>query len=258
MTSQIFEEFPHLLQHRRQLSTRIPRSDTEVDAIIGVKDKPKLALKHDSINDMYSGCSRNPCVMKNADFTISSVIQVQPTIFGDIVEGGMNTSIEEYLPFYKKKESGVDKVNDDNPSRVNKTNDNVNESILAIKDVPLDVLLNKVFQTDIGEKDIKDKSQMQQKALERFNQTHTLIPQDDGNFRFKIKVTRLPDDLYPETVDGVKITNQALSRYYALENRLHAQRNGVLKKGVHERIQALIDDGIIKEIGNWDDHKENS
>ena len=256
VTSQIFEEFPHLLQHRRQLSTRIPRSDTEVDAIIGVKDKPKLALKHDSINDMYSGCSRNPCVMRNADFTISSVIQVQPTIFGDIVEGGMNTSIEEYLPFYKKKESGVDKVNDDNPSRVNKTNDNVNESILAIKDVPLDVLLNKVFETDIGEKDIKDKSQMQQKALERFNQTHTLIPQDDGNFRFKIKVTRLPDDLYPENVDGVKITNQALSRYYALENRLHAQRNGVLKKGVHERIQALIDDGIIKEVGNWDDHKE--
>ena len=69
-------------------------------------------------------------------------------------------------------------------------------------------------------------------------------------------MTRLPDDLYPETVDGVKITNQALSRYYALENRLHAQRNGVLKKGVHERIQALIDDGIIKEVGNWDDHKE--
>ena len=81
--------------------------------------------------------------MKNADFTISSVIQVQPTIFGDIVEGGMNTSIEEYLPFYKKKESGVDKVYDDNPSRVNKTNDNVNESIIGIKDVPLDVLLKK-------------------------------------------------------------------------------------------------------------------
>ena len=118
------------------------------------------------------------------------------------------------------------------------------------------MLLNKVFKTDICEKDIKDKSQMQQKALERFNEIHTLIPQDDGNFRFKIKVTRIPDDLYPETVDGVKITNQALSRYYALENQLHAQGNGVLKKGVHERIQALIDDGIIKEVGNWEDHKE--
>ena len=105
VTSQIFEEFPHLLHHRRQLSTRIPRPDAEVDAIIGVKDKPKLALKHDSINEMYSGCARNPCVMRNVDFTVRSVIQVQPTIFGDIVEGGMNTSIQEYLPFYKKKES---------------------------------------------------------------------------------------------------------------------------------------------------------
>ena len=37
VTAQIFEEFPHLLQHRRQLSTRIPRPNTEVDAIIGVK-----------------------------------------------------------------------------------------------------------------------------------------------------------------------------------------------------------------------------
>ena len=91
--------------------------------------------------------------------------------------------------------------------------------------------------------------------MERFNQTHVLIPQDDGSFRFKIKVTRLPDDLYPENVDGVKITNQALSRYYALEKRLHSQRNGVLKKEVQERVQALIDEGIIKEIGNWEDHK---
>ena len=36
---------------------------------------------------------------------------------------------------------------------------------------------------------------------------------------------------------------------------MHSQRNGVLKKGVHERVQALIDDGIIKEVGNWEDHK---
>ena len=40
VTAQIFEEFSHLLQHRRQLSTRIPRPDAEFDAIIGVKDKP--------------------------------------------------------------------------------------------------------------------------------------------------------------------------------------------------------------------------
>ena len=48
VTDQFFEEFSHLLQHRRQLSTRIQRPDTEVDAIIGVKDKPKLALKHNT------------------------------------------------------------------------------------------------------------------------------------------------------------------------------------------------------------------
>ena len=66
----------------------------------------------------------------------------------------------------------------------------------------------------------------------------------------------MPDDLYPETVDGVMGAYQALSRYYALENRLHSQRNGVLKKGGHERVQALIDDGIIKEVGNWEDHKQ--
>ena len=84
VTAQIFEEFPHLLQHRRQLSTRIPRPDTEVDAIIGVKDKPKLML-NDTNNEINEGCPRNPCVMKNIDDTVKSVIQVQPTIFGDIV-----------------------------------------------------------------------------------------------------------------------------------------------------------------------------
>ena len=114
-----------------------------------------------------------------------------------------------------------------------------------------------VCTTEISEKDIKDKSQLQQKALERFNQAHILIKQEDGSFRFKIKVSRLPDDLYPENVDGVKITNQALSRYYALENRLYSQRNGVLKKRVHDRVQALIDEGIIKEIGKYEDHKED-
>ena len=97
---------------------------------------------------------------------------------------------------------------------------------------------------------------MQRKAIERFDKTHQLVKQEDGNYRFRIKVTRLPDFLFPEMVDGVKITNQALSRYYALEARLHSQRNGVPKKGVHESVQSLIDEGIIKSIGPWDDHKD--
>ena len=46
-----------------------------------------------------------------------------------IVKGGFNNNIEEYLPLRKKKESGVDKINDDYPSHANKTNDNVNESL---------------------------------------------------------------------------------------------------------------------------------
>ena len=140
VTAQIFDEFPHLLQHRRQLSTGIPRPDTEVDAIIGVKDKPKLML-NDTNNEINEGCPRNPCVMKNIDDTVKSVIQVQPTIFGDIVEGGINNAIEEYLPAGKKQGRGVDKIKDEYKKHAKETNDdNTFESILAVRDVPLDIL----------------------------------------------------------------------------------------------------------------------
>ena len=188
VTAQIFDEFPHLLQHRRHLSTRIPGPDTEVDAIIGVKDKPKLMLKDDNTSEINAGCPRNPCVMKNIDDSVKLVIQVQPTIFGDIVEGGINNAIEEFLPAGKKQGRGVDIINEYKNHEKETNDDNTFESILAVRDVPLDILLNKVFETEISEKDIKDKSQLQQKALERFNQTHVLIPQDDGNFRFKINI----------------------------------------------------------------------
>ena len=41
---EIYEEFPHLLDHREYLTAPIPRPSQNVDIIIGVRDKPKLFI----------------------------------------------------------------------------------------------------------------------------------------------------------------------------------------------------------------------
>ena len=105
-------------------------------------------MLEDNNNEINAGCPRNPCVMKNIDDTVKSVIQVQPTIFGEVVEGGINNAIEEYLPGNKqaKQGKGVDIIEECKKHEKETNDDNTFESILAVKDVPLDLLLNKVFK----------------------------------------------------------------------------------------------------------------
>ena len=78
-----------------------------------------------------------------------------------------------------------------------------------------------------------------------------LIPQNDDAHRYMIKLTRLPESLYPLKVEGTKISSSAIGRFYALERRLDHPRNKKLHEGVHERVKSLIADEIMVRVGLW-------
>ena len=61
---------------------------------------------------------------------------------------GINNYIEEYLPVWKKKENRLDKIKDEYTKYAKEIDDDTYESILAVKDVPLGILLNKVYETE--------------------------------------------------------------------------------------------------------------
>ena len=234
VSGDVYEEFPHLLDHRANLSAPIPRKDHEVDAIIGLRDKPKIYVSSKGIGMKFNKC-QTPCFISNLCKN-DDIIEIRKTIFGDIIEGGVNTKI---------KENSVGNEH----SEIEKYNENIEDSLLIAKDVPLDSILERVFKSLINTNESPDRSALQQNAYEDFKKTYKTIPQPNGGFRFQVKVTRLPDSLYPEKVNGEKITKNALSRYFTLENRLWSPRNTPLRKGVFERVDDLIKDKIIVPIG---------
>lgn len=76
----IFKEFPHLLKPRKELSSSIPKPDTVEYAVIGVKDKSKLAVKHVRSPGSLPSYYGNLCIMRNVDFT-KTAFQIQTAIF---------------------------------------------------------------------------------------------------------------------------------------------------------------------------------
>ena len=101
----------------------------------------------------------------------------------------------------------------------------------------------------------EDKSALQKRAHDEFINETERISNHDGTSRYKIKLTRLPEHLYPNKVDGLKISGTAINRFISLENRLQHPRNAKLRSGVHERVNDLIQDGMMKEVGLWEEHK---
>ena len=85
VSSAVLDEFPHLLQHKDNLSAPIPRGPTEIDAIIGVKDLAKLYQTKDSPMD---NC-QDICLMRRAD-SVDSAIEAKRTIFGMILTGSIS------------------------------------------------------------------------------------------------------------------------------------------------------------------------
>ena len=83
-----------------------------------------------------------------------------------------------------------------------------------------------------------------------------MIPNADGGHRFKVKLSRLPEELYPLRVDGIAISGSALNRFFALDKRLNHVRNAKLLKGVHERVESLINDKIMVLIREWEAKKD--
>ena len=79
----------------------------------------------------------------------------------------------------------------------------------------MDILLRKVVEANDDNQPLckEDKSVLQKKAHEDFNAKTERIPNEDGTFRYKIKLTRLPDHLYPPKVDGKKISGMAINRF---------------------------------------------
>lgn len=85
VTSAIFDDYPHLAQHRYNLSAPIPRPDQGVDGIIGLRDLSKLFPKG---QDEMEKCP-DICYMKRADGT-ENVLEARRTIFGTMIYGGVN------------------------------------------------------------------------------------------------------------------------------------------------------------------------
>ena len=99
------------------------------------------------------------------------------------------------------------------------------------------------------------KSALQKREHDEFSNETEWISNQDGTSRYKIKLTRLPEHLYPNKVDGQKISGTTINRFISLENRLQHPRNVKLKSGFHERVNDLIQEGMMKEVGLWDEHK---
>ena len=250
--SQIFDEFPHLLDHKNSLTAPIPREAQRVDAIIGVRDVVKIyAFKIKPYNNRCLGT----CVMIRADGQ-DSAIEARETIFGTLVMGGLRSRIED-------DESSIENDKLEKPAPQKQPNSknvleiiNGQEEAFLNREIPLDLLLKKFFENNMDEETSKmDKSALQRKAYSDFLNNHRLIPLGNNQFRFQIKLTRLPKYLYPERVDGRKISSNAINRFYALERRLHHNRNKELKKGVFDRIEALLNDGMLVKVGPWEEHK---
>ena len=100
----------------------------------------------------------------------------------------------------------------------------------------------------------EDKSALQKRAHDEFINETERISNHDGTSRYKIKLSRLPEHLYPNKVDGLKISGTAINRFISLENRLQHPRNAKLRSGVHERVNDLIQEGMMKEVGLWEEH----
>ena len=96
---------------------------------------------------------------------------------------------------------------------------------------------------DIGKK--PDYSILHQRALQEFYDNVQLISSADGGNRFKVKLSRLSEELHPLRVDGKAISGSALNRFFALEKHLNHVRNAKLLKVVHERVASLIGLGRI-------------
>ena len=68
-------------------------------------------------------------------------------------------------------------------------------------------------------------------------------------------MTRLLDNLYPRKIDRFKDGGTAMNRFFSMENRLQHPRNAKLRTGVQERINDLIQDGMMIDVGTWEQHK---
>ena len=94
---------------------------------------------------------------------------------------------------------------------------------MNIKETPLDILLRKVVDTQSDDKlpsSEEDKSDLHRRVHDEFNNETEQILNQDGTSRYRIKLTRLPEHLYPNKVDGVRISGTTINRFISLENRL--------------------------------------
>ena len=244
VSSQIFDDYPHLNCHRDTLSAPIPREAQKIDAIIGLRDRSKI---YDVTNPMNGSCP-NICTLIRAD-GVSNTMEARKSIFGTLLIGGAGPNYED---------------NDDNfqnavQNEPNEATYDKPESALATREIPIEILLRKAIDQKEDEEcypNKESKSALQKPAHDDFNKNSEVVPLGDGISRYKIKLTRLPENLYPISVNGTKITGNAINRFFSLEKRLSHPRNKRLREGVKERVDALINDNMMIPVGYWEDNKE--
>ena len=87
MGVEIYEEFPHLLDHKEYLAAPIPRPSQNVDIIIGVRDKPRLFINNIGKGLKLNKACETPCYIEDINGQ-GNYIQVTRCLFGDVIEGG--------------------------------------------------------------------------------------------------------------------------------------------------------------------------
>ena len=256
VNNDILDEFPHLLAHKQNLSAPIPRNEQVIDAIIGVRDLPKLYHKHMPKYGIWQ-CPE-VCVMYRSDGD-DSILEARRSIFGTIITGIFNT--------YESKGNTNDRIivqckpcgknhKETKSNLKTKTIMSNEENTLITKEIPLDILLKHAIGCSYDDASMQkgDRSALQTTAHKEFKENVSLVKSNNGA-RYEIRLTRLPENLYPLKVDGINISGSAIHRFISLEKRLDHRRNKKLHDGVHDCIKSLINDEMMIKVGLWDEHK---
>ena len=152
ISTQILDQFPHLIEHKSDFSASIPRGPQKVHAIIGLRDVGKI---YDTIQGSTS-CSE-VCMMKRADGD-GTVLEARNSIFGTILLG------------CTKDEHNKRVLANDTSSKSNPIEDPIpytTEDLLVAREIPMDILLKNAIgiSDDLNDEKPVDRSALQKRLI---------------------------------------------------------------------------------------------
>ena len=227
VSGNVYNLWPELSKYKERMTSALPRGSLKKDMLIGLKDLYKV---------LYTKIDVDKCKIKiNKELGL----KLEETFFGYVLKGGVTSAL----------------ICDVGISRVKKVNENVN----LCREIPMDHLLDKIFNQEICDNTIVDEDRKNTKfdslSKQIFDENYKILRIDNDTYRFRVKLNRLPKEYYP-IIDGNKYIPSVMVQNNKLEARLNNFNNQQLKSDFKDRIHGLIDDGVMKYVGEWDKCKE--